>query len=44
MYLGRKNTHWVLVSHLSGLLGRFDKNEVKNLKTTKNYKLMEAER
>lgn len=40
MYLSRKNTHWVLVSHLSGLLGRFD-DKVKSLKTTKGYKLME---
>lgn len=39
-YLSRKNTHWVLVSHLSGLLGRFD-SRVKSLKTAKGYKLID---
>ena len=40
MYLGKKNTHWVLVSHLSGLLGRFD-SKVKTLKTSEGYKMTE---
>lgn len=40
-YLSRKNTHWVLVSHLSDLRKKFTTG-VNNLKTTPGYKL-EAE-
>ncbi len=39
-YLSSMRTHWVLVSHLSGLLGRFG-NDVRTLKTTDHYRLTE---
>ncbi|MBE6544291.1 MAG: hypothetical protein E7675_07805 [Ruminococcaceae bacterium] len=37
-YLSSRKTHWVLVTHLSGLFGRFDSN-VRCLKTTDNFHL-----
>ncbi len=39
-YLSAMKTHWVLVTHLSGLIGRFG-SEVRNLKTTDHYRMVE---
>lgn len=39
-YLSSVKTHWVLVTHLSGLLGRFGDN-IASLRTTDRYKLKE---